>query len=118
MDTLSRRTDLALPLTVGTLSAAVVLAPDTVTRLALTLPCLAGLVWWWCLQKPRRWVWVFFFGLLLTPPLPFPIGDTGIHVAPALALLGLMIGLLRSGEWQRSLPPVALSLLGFLAIIT
>src|SRR3954462_15303517 len=119
MHTLSpRRAELALPFVVGTLSAAAVLAPDAASRLAITLPCVAGLLGWWCLQTPQRWVWLFFFSLLLTPPLPFPMGDSGIHVAPAFALLGVMIGLVRLSEWRSSLPPVALALLAFLAMIT
>ncbi|HXJ37655.1 MAG TPA: O-antigen ligase family protein, partial [Bryobacteraceae bacterium] len=119
METLSwRRTNLALPLTVGTLSAAAVLAPDTPSRLAIVVPCLAAMLGLWCLQGPQRWVWAFFFCLLLAPPLPFPLGDTGIHIAPALALLGVLVGLVRLPEWRLSLPPVALALLAFLAVIT
>src|SRR5579885_2462416 len=43
----------------------------------------------WILLTPGRWVPVFFIFLLLLPPLPVPMGNTGLHLAPAVALLRL-----------------------------
>lgn len=35
------------------------------------------------------WLGFFFACLLLLPPLPFPVGNSGAHVAPFVALLGV-----------------------------
>src|ERR1035438_4927001 len=51
---------------------------------------------------PGWWLELFFFCALLLPPLPFPIGDSGVHIAPLVALLGLRAVLVRADEWQIS----------------
>ena len=51
---------------------------------------------------PGWWLELFFFCALLLPPLPFPIGDSGVHIAPLVALLGLLAGVVRADEWRIS----------------
>jgi O-antigen ligase len=47
----------------------------------------------------RSWLGVFFFCSLLLPPLPFPVGNSGVHLAPLVALVGLVGG--REGRITR-----------------
>jgi O-antigen ligase len=42
------------------------------------------------------WLGAFFFCSLLLPPLPFPIGNSGVHIAPLVAIVGLV----RAREWR------------------
>jgi O-antigen ligase len=70
------------------------------------------------LRSRNAWLIVFFLAALLAPPLAVDLGDSGPHVAVALAGLGVIIGLLRLGEWrfERGLLPGALVL--WLAVLT
>ncbi len=51
---------------------------------------------------PTGWLHVFFICSLLMPPLPFPIGNSGIHVSPLVALFGLLASSSRITEWRSS----------------
>ncbi len=53
-------------------------------------------------DSPGWWLAPFFFCSLLLPPLPFPIGDSGVHIAPLFALLGLLTGFVRADKRQTS----------------
>ena len=85
---------------IGLWSAAVALAPDTAVAIALTAPAVVLCIGWWAVLAAHRWLMLLFAVALLTPPLPFPIGTAGPHLAPAAALLGLFIGVLRLSEWK------------------
>jgi hypothetical protein len=83
----------------GAWAAAVAVAPSLPLKAALAAPAaLAPL--WWTLQKPARWVAVFFVAALLLPPLPIPIGDSGPHPSMAVAALGLFAGGLWLPRWR------------------
>jgi O-antigen ligase len=61
------------------------------------------------------WLGLFFFCSLLLPPLPFPGGNSGVHIAPLVALLGLV----RTGECRTSrLGNLPLLFALFLAVLT
>src|ERR1700691_4638678 len=77
-----------IPIAPGTGAAAFGVTPGSASR----LPSAAAL--------PERWLTIFFICSLLLPPLPFPIGNSGVHVAPLVALLGLVAGVVRAGEWR------------------
>jgi O-antigen ligase len=76
------------------------LAPTTETRMLALVPVVLGAVGWWVILKPERWLALFFVCCLLLPPLPFPFGNSGIHIAPLIALLGLVAGGVRITGWQ------------------
>ncbi|MEK7404695.1 MAG: O-antigen ligase family protein [Acidobacteriota bacterium] len=84
----------------GLWAAAVALAPDLKSAALLSLPLLVVALGWWTILAPARWVTLFFATALLLPPLPVRLGDTGPHVAVAVAALGLFAGLLRLPEWR------------------
>ncbi len=82
-------------------AAVIATAPDTATKvfLAAPVPLLTGA--WWTLLEPSRWIHVLFFCLILLPPLPIDLGNSGAHVAPLILLAGIAGGVLRSAEWKR-----------------
>jgi O-antigen ligase len=99
--------EFAVPAALGLWSAAIAVAPGPGTKLALAAPpvLVAGI--WWSLLRPHRWLVAFFIFLLLTPPLPIPLGDSGVHLAPLLATVGLLAGASRMKDWRTNVPPVA-----------
>jgi hypothetical protein len=48
----------------------------------------------------RQWLALFFVCSLLLPPLPLPIGNSGVNVAPLVALLGLVVGVAKAADWR------------------
>ena len=81
-------------------SAAIALAHGPVRRAELAAPAAALAGSWWTLQKPERWLGVFFAAALLLPPLPVAIGDSGPHPCLLVAVLGLFAGVLWLGRWR------------------
>ncbi len=86
---------------VGISSAAVALMPARVGW-SLAIALTIALVSLWTLAGPRRWLSLFFAVALLTPPLPFNLGNSGPHAAVAVAAIGLFSGLVRLSEWRRA----------------
>lgn len=84
----------------GAWAAAVALAPSMTVKAVLAAPAVALPVMWWVLQRPARWLPVFFATALLLPPLPVPMGNSGPHPSLAVAALGLFAGLLTLREWR------------------
>ncbi len=107
-----------VPAFVGVWAAAFGIAPNPQYKLLVAAPPLLGMLAWWTIRAPERWLALFFFASLLLPPLPFPIGNSGIHVAPAIALLGLAAGGLRSTEWGGWRGSLPLLFVLFLAVLT
>src|SRR5947209_1881442 len=85
-------------------ATAVGLAPGTEMKLVLLLPPLFFGAVWYLAARPEQWLLAFFAVALLTPPLPFGAGNSGAHLAPAVALVGLFAGTLHLGRW-RPCPP-------------
>ncbi len=101
------RAELAVPAGLGLWSAAIALAPGPWMKVALAAPAAIAAATCWTMLRPHRWLGAFFLVLLLTPPLPIPLGDSGVHTAPLLAVLGLLAGLIRMKDWRTTLPPIA-----------
>ena len=99
-------------LLIGAASAAIAFEP------VLALPVLVAIVVWWTFLAPTRWLLLFFLLALLTPPLPFAIGDAGLNFAPFAAGLGVLVGAIRLREWSGTKSPVQPVLLLFIAILT
>jgi O-antigen ligase len=73
---------------------------------------------WHGFARPRDWPLLFCAATILLPPLPFPIGDSGIHPSIAFAAVGLLAGLARVPEWRVELSALNASLLGLVAAMT
>lgn len=118
MTALSRsRADILPPVAIGLWSAAVAIAPNPWMKLALLAPPIAGAIVWWSMLRPARWLFLFFLCLLLTPPLPLPLGDSGVHTAPILAALGVFVGVLRMTHWHPLVSPLAVAFFLFIAVL-
>ena len=84
----------------GCWAAAIAVAPSlTAKALFAAPPAVAGTVWW-TIQRPARWVALFFAAALLLPPLPIPIGNSGPHPSMVFAALGVFCGVLWLSEWR------------------
>lgn len=106
-----------LPVAVGTWAAAVALSPSMTVKFALTAPLLLGALLWWVILHPSRWIAVLFVSLFLLPPLPIPLGDAGVHLAPLAAALGLLIGIVWIRDWQSIAHPLSATFAIFLAVL-
>ena len=102
---------------VGVYGAGVALMPNPLYGLVLSSPLLLLPVLWWTLAEPQRWLWLFFAGASLLPPLPFALGDSGPHPAIVLAALGAFAALLGIKQWRFVLDDVSLPLIAFAGIL-
>jgi O-antigen ligase len=75
-------------------------SPRPLVAAAWGICFLAILAVLWILQSTTSWLWLFFFGALLLPPLPFALGNSGPHVGVVLAGVGLMCGAVRLQQWR------------------
>jgi hypothetical protein len=107
-----------MPYAIGIWAAAIALAPDPWMKALIAAPALGSAVVWWIIRAAERWLGLFFFCVLLLPPLPAPFGNSGVHIAPLFALLGLFGGVLRMPEWRPWRGPLPLLFCLFLAVIT
>ncbi len=104
------------PIILGTWAAAVALVPGAAAKLALAAPPLLAALLWWLVQRPSRWVSLFFCCLLLTPPLPIALGDSGVHLAPVIAGFGVLAGLIFA-RWRSFVHPLSLAFAALLAVL-
>jgi hypothetical protein len=101
----------------GVWSAAVALIPSTTGKLLLVIPPLLAAVFYWIILRPSRWLVAFFFCLLLFPPFPLPLGNSGVHVAPLFALVGGSAALVWRREWRSWSHPLTLALAVFCGVL-
>jgi O-antigen ligase len=101
---------------VGTYAAAMALAPSLAEKALLCVPLIAIPIAWILLRTPTAWLALFLGCALLTPPLPIHWGDSGPHIAIAIAGAGLFIGLLRLAEWRFRPDALTLALLALWSI--
>ena len=104
-------------ITLGAWSAAVALLPSPTGKFVLAVPVLGAALFYWVILCPSRWLVAFFFCLLLLPPLPLPLGNSGVHVAPLFALLGGMVGLVWIREWASCSHPLTRALVIFIGVL-
>lgn len=112
----SSRESLVL-LAFGAWAAGVALTPSVTTQLALIAPLLAAALLWWTILHPARWVALFFVCLFLLPPLPIPLGDSGVHLAPLVALWGALVGIVWVRDWRWPAHPLSVAFVLFLAVL-
>ena len=84
-------------------------APAKILLFAIAGLCFLPIVWHgFC--KPKGWPLLFCAAAVLLPPLPFPIGDSGVHGSIVIAAAGLLAGLARLPEWRINSSGLNLSL--------
>ena len=72
---------------------------------------------WWIVAGAGRWVLALLATALLLPPLPLPWGDSGVHPAIFVALLGLWAGAVRPRAWRVRANPIGWALFFLLAAL-
>ncbi len=83
-----------------------VLLPGAIPKaVALAVLPMAALGWW-LFRGRDRWVLAFFFCAILLPPLPIALGDSGPHLAPLLALAGMILAV--AGPLRLDIPHLRL----------
>src|SRR4051794_30254514 len=107
METVNWRRDntFCAPL-IGLWSAAAAVVPGWQAKAALLCPMVLSALWWLAL-RPFRWLTAFFVCLVLAPPIAGPVGDAGLHFAPAIPLVGVLAGILRLPQWRTSVSRLA-----------
>jgi O-antigen ligase len=101
----------------GAYACAIAASSNPMLAAAMSLPLLAIPLVLWILQTASRWLWSFFFAALLLPPLPIALGDSGPHVAVALAGLGVVCGALRLPEWRLKRSLLAFAMAVFFLVL-
>ena len=85
----------------------------------LAVACLIALPFAWeAFLKPHHWPLLFCAAVILLPPLPFPIGDAGLHPSLLLAAVGVLAGLARTRDWRIQPSAVNTSLIALLGAMT
>ena len=115
MSTVSRidRRDYAWPVAIAVCSAAIAVTRSDGVKLAAAASIATAFVLYAICLVPNRWLAVFFFADLLLPPIASSLGGSGIHVAAAAALLGVLAGALQLEKWRWRSAPLAGSFAGF-----
>jgi len=101
----------------GLWASAVALAPSSTAKLALVAPLLLAALFCWTILHPSRWIVTFFFCLLLLPPFPFSVGNSGAHVAPLFAGLGILASIIWAREWRSWSHPLSIAFGVFLLVL-
>ncbi len=94
------RSTLFAALLLGFWSAAIAVAPSLTVKALIAAPAVALPLVWWTVQRPSRWISLFFAAALLLPPLPIAIGNSGPHPCLVFAALGVFCGVLWLSEWR------------------
>ncbi|MCC6369017.1 MAG: O-antigen ligase family protein [Bryobacterales bacterium] len=92
-------------------AAGVALIPNPLIAVAMVTPLLLAPACLFLLAGANRWLAGFLGAVMLLPPLPVALGNTGPHPALALAAAGTGIGVLRIREWRPRLDSLSASLL-------
>src|SRR3954465_11260730 len=107
----------AVPIALGIWAAFIALVPTITAKLLWSAPIVIAALCWWCFLHPQRWLLLFLCALVVLPPLPIPLGDSGPHPALAILVFGLFVCAFRLHKWKTNFPPVTRYLLAFTAVL-
>jgi O-antigen ligase len=113
----SAKTHYAIPLAVGVWAALIALMPTTTGKLVLAAPVILIPILWWAALNAQTWLYLFFFAVILLPPLPIALGGSGPHPALLIVPLGLMAGILRAHKWRPCGGALPFLIVGFVAVL-
>lgn len=106
-----------IPFIIGVTAAAFVLLASPVAICAAAVIVGLGLLTWWTLTRPQRWLIVFFAAAILLPPFPINLGDSGPHPALLFASVGVVAGILSSPHWRQLKEPLPFVFALFIAVL-
>ncbi|MFL6446646.1 MAG: O-antigen ligase family protein [Bryobacteraceae bacterium] len=96
---LSEGRSVYVPIALGLLAACVSLLPSLPAKAAVLAPALIAPFCWWMLLESHRWLAVFLCSLIILPPLPIRLGDSGPHPALIVFCLGLLSTTIHVRRW-------------------
>ena len=102
-------------LAIGGWAGSIASIPSNAGKALLVAPAPIWLGLRWIFARHARWLHLLFFSLILLPPFPASFGNSGAHVAPLCAGLGLLAGIRNRYEWSRPDGGIGKPLLLFLA---
>ena len=100
------RRDVLISASLGLYAGAMALAPSAAVLAVIAAPLLLVPLGWALLNSRTLWIGLFLGAVILLPPLPIALGDSGPHPSLLLAGAGLGLGLLRLDEWRLPAPGV------------
>jgi len=101
----------------GSYGALVAANPSVTTAVSLAAPLALLALTWWTLERAHRWIAAFITAAVLLPPLPIPMGESGLHPALLFAALGIFAGAIHLRDWRIRLVPPAGALIGMLSVL-
>src|SRR3954464_4233260 len=107
------RSHYAVSIALGIWAAFIAVTPTTAAKLLFSAPMVIAPVCWWCLLQSQRWLLLFLCALVVLPPLPISLGDSGPHPALAILVLGLFICLSQLHRFSGKVDPALKVLLTF-----
>ena len=106
-----------ISIALGFLAAAVALVPSSAAKVALLAPFAILPFCWWILLQSHRWLSVFLCALIVLPPLPIRLGDSGPHPALILFCLGLLSATIHIRRPKPSATRLGFLLCGFTTVL-
>src|SRR3954470_3680997 len=103
----------AVPIALGIWAAFIALVPTITAKLLWSAPIVIAALCWWCFLHPQRWLLLFLCALVVLPPLPIPLGDSGPHPALAILVFGLFICISQVHRFSGKVDPALKVLLTF-----
>ncbi len=101
----------------GLLVAAIAVVPSPLTKVLLLAPFIVAPFCWWVLVQSHRWLFVFLPALIVLPPLPIHLGDSGPHPALIFLCFGLLSAAIHIRPWKSVAGPLGFLLSGFTAVL-
>src|SRR5579884_3291973 len=99
--------DAAAGMAIAIIAALIAVLPPIPRLVAAVLLAAAPLLFF-AIASPTAWLGVFLPALLLAPPLPLSIGNSGAHPALALIPVGILAAVVCRTEWRGRMGPIGL----------
>ena len=99
----------ALALLLGLIIGLIALSGSTAVQLGFLAAVVSLFLSWFVFTVRGFGLSLLLAALILLPPLPIPLGDSGPHPAIAIAALCMLAGIARLNEWRIPATPINLS---------
>ncbi len=109
--------DVMGPVAVVIWASLIALAPSPIAKTVMLIVVILPALLWWLCGAADRWRTAFFAAAILLPPLPLAFGDSGPHLAPVFAAIGLVVLLIGSTRARLRSERLLLLLLLFLGAL-